>query len=383
MAIFCIGNLPSDELAFVRHNRMTDPPRAVEITNAIVPPLEIVTAPPIVAHAGVYKEGELVPESILKRAQAGQTRDVTLPYETLPSASKTIPEAVFGGYLFHHFGHFLIESMARLWWVTENNYSGPVLFQIVGKRVPKYQMEMFERLGIEPVFVRQKDCIQVEHLVVPEAANIERVSGHAYWTAPFQKIRQSYASDSPYSAGEKLYVSRGTGVSKVFGESEIQSALEVEGYRTLDPAIAPLNEQIGAFANARSIVGMLGSAMHNLVYAEKAESVAIICRSPRMHHNFPIVDQCVGTYDSTYIYPDVRSPLPNTMGPRGTFFVDPQSTLALLRDAGFLQKTHTINEASLVRLRDDYMSEYTRLFKRYCSHLEKPEQPPVAGLKQS
>src|SRR5438876_1111429 len=74
-------------------------------------------------------------------------------------------KAIFGGYTFQHFGHFLIEGLARLW-LTRSYPDLPVVW--CGVMTTAWQREIIDLLGVrnEPIFITTPT--EFESLLIPE-----------------------------------------------------------------------------------------------------------------------------------------------------------------------------------------------------------------------
>src|SRR6056297_1300280 len=53
---------------------------------------------------------------------------------------------IFGGYMIDHYGHFLLESLARLWFAVDNDL--PIVWAS-GVNLQDYQKDILTRLGID------------------------------------------------------------------------------------------------------------------------------------------------------------------------------------------------------------------------------------------
>lgn len=274
---------------------------------------------------------------------------------------------VFGGILFPHFGHLMVETLSRSWWLVENGDGAtPLVLQLYGsaESVPAYARKLFHLAGLNVHFVAPNTSIRVSNLIVPQTSLIERCWAHPNFLSVFRQIRgkvQSTFSGKTY--GPRLFVARGKGVAQVFGEEIVQRELERQGYVTLDPSTAPLEDQIMAFANATHIVGSLGSAMHNVVYAERLEKITYLVRDTFVSQTYPAIDQASSKYDSYYFYAGL-TPLPLQNGLDGPYLIDGEQCKALLYEAGFIKKkpSPTMNEA--VKSRDDYMQAWALLHQK-------------------
>lgn len=265
----------------------------MHLTGAVVPGGRMISRPPLLFHGGAYVGGRLVGESRLQRRHMGRIMSATLPFEELPPVTQRLERAVYGGCLFAHFGHFMVESTARLWWTVENRDPAPVIFHTLGNRIPGFARRFMELAGITPVFLTPDQCCAVDSLVVPSAASIERIGAAPVWMRIFDALRENVGTDGQGRTGELLFVSRGTGVAPVFGEATVQAALIAQGYEVLDPTQASLEDQVRAFARAQKIVGFVGSAMHNVVYAAHARQIAYLARVGAISATYPITDQAI------------------------------------------------------------------------------------------
>lgn len=60
-------------------------------------------------------------------------------------------EVIFGGYIFHHFGHFLLETLSRIQAIEK--FSGTVVFASPTPTLAKYQLAIFKILGVKNIKV--------------------------------------------------------------------------------------------------------------------------------------------------------------------------------------------------------------------------------------
>ena len=86
------------------------------IKNTVVYPTIRVASHPGKLLMGVYdKDGNYVDDTALNRRSGEQGAPV--PRDLFPvAADADAPEAIYAGTLYFHFGHFLLESLARAWY---------------------------------------------------------------------------------------------------------------------------------------------------------------------------------------------------------------------------------------------------------------------------
>ncbi len=181
---------------------------------------------------------------------------------------------LYGGWLRAHFGHFLLESTARLWALDE--YAGQIDGVIftpfrsggVGQARKRYApfLDILTD-GTQLTILRRPT--RVEHLIVPDPGfgHHDRVLGSPRYRA---HTRAAVARAVPAQGPEKLYVSRSALMDKrggVFGEADIDTLMAANGYSVFHPQQHSLQEQLAQYRAARHLVALDGSALHMAAYA--------------------------------------------------------------------------------------------------------------------
>lgn len=240
-------------------------PQCDELHGAIaIPPVEGRNLP-----SGVFDAaGEIVANS---RTMMGGPRWSDIPEPPDPAAvSELSGRHLYGGVGRVHFGHFLVESISRLWALDHlDRPVDSVLFSPMHGRRPNmtFGKTLSELIGvfcgdvpITPVAVPTR----VEQLVVPSQG-----VGHLNWstgTPEFQRfvrthLEAHYTADGP----EKLYISRtrleNTG-SLVDQEDQLEELMAAAGYTIFHPERYSIRQQIEHLMAARVVVGADGSAFH-------------------------------------------------------------------------------------------------------------------------
>ena len=127
-----------------------DPLSARLVEHAVVYPTIRVASHPGKLLMGVFDaDGRYVEGTVLDR-RSGE-RGAPVPRELFPEVQDAeAPEAIYAGPLYFHFGHFLLESLARVWfarqhpevplvWAGQHNWQEPVL--------KSWQREILDILG--------------------------------------------------------------------------------------------------------------------------------------------------------------------------------------------------------------------------------------------
>lgn len=202
---------------------------------------------------------------------------------------------LFAGHLRGHFGHFLVESTARLWALSEEGIrpDGILYLPYGGKRRAAQKAltafrPFFDRLGIDIPIRIVPGPLRVEELILPELGFgwRSRFAGSPAYRS-FMRSRLS-APGTP-EGSEDLYISR-TRLSAekggLVGESVIEQNLSALGYEVFHPQKHDIDTQIARYRAARRIVALDGSALHLAAcVAEPGTRVAIILRRSKANQD--------------------------------------------------------------------------------------------------
>ena len=195
---------------------------------------------------------------------------------------------LFGGNFRGHFGHFLVESTARLWAMDHLPAAPESILYLpyrgeVGaiERVMEGHDRFYRLLGIDIPVRTFGTPLRVERLFVPELGFgwAERYAGSPAYRAFMQgRLRAAVAPEG----GKKLYISRARLAAQrggVLGETVIEENLARAGYEIFHPEKHPVDVQIARYRAAERIVALDGSALHLAAYVtDPGTRVAMILR---------------------------------------------------------------------------------------------------------
>lgn len=193
---------------------------------------------------------------------------------------------LFAGHFRHHFGHFLVESTARLWALDHVKPVDSILYLPyrgdTGRGIDTHDA-FFDLLGVTAPRVACSGVLRVEKLIVPELGFGwgERYAGSPGYRA-FIKGRLAHVvpdgSDRLYVSRAKLRAERGG----VLGEALIEDILARAGFEVFHPERHPIAVQIARYKAASRIVGLDGSALHLAAFVVRPETrVTMILRRSR------------------------------------------------------------------------------------------------------
>ncbi len=246
----------------------------------VVPPVSggLVQASGVLDAAGAH-----VPEGALWRRDR--------PISTAPQDPGKIEEKLegtwlWGGPLWLHFGHFLAESLARLWPLeTHRGKIDGILFTPKrprnADRIKRWQWQVFSELcpGMEVKLAAAP--VEVERLLVPgQGFGLGPISSGTPEFRSFMKARfgAGIAPDGP----ERLYISRSRfefRKGSLIGEARFERHLEEHGYTIFHPQEHDIPTQIACYKAAQKVIAAEGSAIHLLaMVAPPEQKLAIAVR---------------------------------------------------------------------------------------------------------
>ncbi|KQT61370.1 hypothetical protein ASG52_00315 [Methylobacterium sp. Leaf456] len=206
------------------------------------------------------------------------------PRESLPG------HYLYGGPLYHHFGHVLVDSIIRLWAYDPAVHTDGVIFPLVFLNVhpahPEFFFEICRSFGIERDRIRIIDTpTTVEAVHFAEPGSVLGAGPEPWYLERLERVERFFLDRAPadLKTYDRLFFGRRHLCSgSLMGESYFASRLARRGFHAIQPERYPLPVQIRLLKAAREIVFTEGSAVHltELTTALSAERVTIILRRP-------------------------------------------------------------------------------------------------------
>ncbi len=253
----------------------------------------------------------------------------------------------------NHFGHFISESIARLWGADEvpgfdgfiyikrfpNQPLRPHVDRVLDVLLPGRQMAHADRLT------------QVDKLIVPQAIRFPQgfISGHPRVQSFFGKRIERLMQENSSPAYEKIYVSRAAmprdaPVARLLLEDIIESNLRAEGYQIIYPEQLSFPDQLRLYTNAEKLIFSEGSAFHVYVLAAKSsQKIYNVWRRKVMH---PVFGKQISSFEGPALEGTshvremyTRRDAPTVLA-RALSVVDIAALGRELMQAGFIDGTH-------------------------------------------
>ena len=225
--------------------------------------------------------------------------------ETLRVHEEIREPVVYRAMFFNHWGHFLLETMARAWAdFAHPELAGlPTLYAMAygGTAIDGRYAEVFDLLGIRALTPFEPGRrVRLAKCYIPTPTFSLGAFAHpAHLEATHRVARRLLGS--PARDDRPVYFSRldpslrGHPQRRVRNEAELEAELAGRGVRVVQMQTLSLAEQVDLMNSHRVFIGGWGSAFHNLLFclnpAEVSTYVTIARWLPR---DFVLVDSIVG-----------------------------------------------------------------------------------------
>lgn len=184
---------------------------------------------------------------------------------------------------FKHWGHFLIDVIARLWYKPKAGKDWVYVYTSINNDcISGNFKEFINLLGIEEKHMMHvSKPTRFRTVIVPEMA----IYPGLYYTKEYKDIFQTVIQNAGVQLKnsqikeEKIYCSRRHLVSNAqneFGEEWIEKAFADNGYKVVYMEEMTVKEQICTIHNAECVAMLSGTLMHNLLFARDGAK-AIVC----------------------------------------------------------------------------------------------------------
>ena len=219
----------------------------------------------------------------------------------LPAGLQRITEPVlFLGEAHDHYGHFITDTLARMWALDEVDPGCKVLFAPDPKQrlEPAYVRLVLGQLGLDASrILRPQAPVLFERLLCPiPALQLSRI----YQVFDEPHVRAARALAAGVEAPERpVYLTRSrlsSALRRPGGEEELERRLEREGYLIAQPERLDLLQQMALFNGSRPVVGAFGSAMHTVLFRVRPEGQRLAILFPeKIPPRFMMVDAVKGS----------------------------------------------------------------------------------------
>lgn len=253
---------------------------------------------------------------------------LTLPtdVDVTASAEMVTGDHYFLGSVHPHFGHVMLEGLARVWAFAEFAAAHPGGRIIIYESwTPDFAMTLLEMAGIDTNrLLRPSGPIVVERLHVPD------ISGFSHqWIAPEQAdVWRTIGdrADGGAEATRRVYLTRrGVAARRLVQEAEVEAAFAAAGFEVIQPEALPITEQIRLARSAEVLAGCVGSQMYLAAFQPQGARTLVLAPANFFLPDDAIIAEAMG-HDLSVAFGGLSA----YRMPQGPWEIDPAAALALI-----------------------------------------------------
>lgn len=242
-------------------------------------------------YGGVVSEGVFIKESGIEGRYGGEYSFVETPVR-----AETV---VFCGMLNRQWGHFLLESVARLWVFLESDTKANKYVFIVPEgediSITGNFRAFLELLGILPYIEVINKPTQFDEVIIPELA----YSRKYYYSEHYKHIFDTVANNAQklnlsIPLHDKIFLSRSRfkkAMDTECGLDMLDNYFTKNDFFILRPETCSLAEMIILLRNAKICAAESGTLPHNFLFCQDAKETIIIERQTTVNEMQVNVDQ--------------------------------------------------------------------------------------------
>lgn len=200
-------------------------------------------------------------------------------------------DVIYLGHVDEHFGHFLVDSMQRLY-LAYGATGKKRRYAYISDGQDKF-LDFLYLAGIERselLHVAQPTRFRRVVVCEPSIRYIE------YYHNQFKRVCSKISSSVQSSGHKKVYLSRTKAIDlpgRVYGEEPFEKIFAANGYHIAYPERLSIYNQIALMKDCESLAGVTGSALHLMMFAPDNIDVTYLYRSDHVIHMQMVFDHMV------------------------------------------------------------------------------------------
>jgi hypothetical protein len=252
-----------------------------------------------------------------KIAKLSQSIENKPDFNSLPLVQSDVPY-FFMGVINPHFGHFLLESTARLWPLLylQHSFKGKYLYcnQHISNRLfaKSFIKDIFGGFSLKADdFVNYDKACRLKNVFVAPPAFEICLQGHPIFRQTMQHVGNRLIDNLDGIKNSNLtpiYLSKSKltrGLSCIVNEDAIEEKLRKEGVDIWHPETVNFSTQIKELSSRKYIIGTLSSAFHTLICCPGEKNVSAVVTGRDKLSSYTIIDELCGNAGSYIFYPEM------------------------------------------------------------------------------
>lgn len=219
---------------------------------------------------------------------------------------------VYCGYFNPTWGHFITDTVARLWYALDDNHDVDKYVFIGNYNTPQHSiegnyLEYFRLLGIADKVEIINVATRYKKVIVPELAFDLETHYSASFLSIYEAIIKNVMADKdenePAEYPKKIFFTR-SGIKKAckyeVGMRNIEAFFRINGYEILRPETLSLKALVRYLHNCDEVATFTGSVCHNVLFGKTHQKITIIERYANNNRFQPGIDAMMHL-DATYV----------------------------------------------------------------------------------
>jgi len=262
---------------------------------------------------GLYDHGRrLIPESAYFRGPGPELINGSFTLGTdWPEHIETAPETdyYYIGMIHAHYGHFLLDTISRLWAVKR--YTGKN-FKFVTYGVPDVSTLNFMQPLLEAAGCAVADCItftqptRIRGIIIAAPAFEETNYAYTEYARQCRMMGDALLQTAPAaSRTDPAYLAKyrlASGAKVLDNEDAVVEALARRGVDILCPEQLPMPERVQLFRDRTCIAALAGSSLHTAAFASNKRLISLEMY-PTAGGSQVLIDRLCG-HEALYLFPN-------------------------------------------------------------------------------
>ena len=216
---------------------------------------------------------------------------------------------LWGGYLFSHYGHFVVGPLARLWTVPQMTGRRPKIL-VWGESADHCFAQPFARDLLGQLGIARDDLVsfdrptRIREVIVPGPSFEENHFVHNAFGRLCRGIAAGLSGVHGERSSTPVYISKArltSGTAHTINEHQFAERLNRAGIDIFYPEQHSMAEQVRLWQQRSVVTGFLGSAMLTAAFVGR-RTVAVVNHEPQVYSNQVLMDR-LNDNVSAYYYP--------------------------------------------------------------------------------
>ncbi|MBS1040413.1 DUF563 domain-containing protein [Gluconobacter cerinus] len=235
--------------------------------------------------------------------------DINIIFENVINIDEQV---IYIGRINPHFGHFLINTLPRMWVLGSDEFSDKKMKIAFHSEVSidyLISLNFFSEI-IDLLNINVSDLIHIDkniifkNVVIPESSLMEQTYIYTYFRKFCLSLSKKILRDVDISNKKPGYYSKDklkSGVGSFSNENEIVEIMADHNIEIFRPEAKSFRDQIIWISTRSIIYGTAGSFLHSIIFSPCVPIVVALNPTSEINSNFELIDTVSGC-DSIYIH---------------------------------------------------------------------------------